>query len=141
VEGWQTRALKLFPELHNKISENTSGPASLWIDLFNALVDAYEQEPVDDDLIGRIYDYASWSFQQPDTGDVKTDLPSAAALGLIESLPLDQNVSQDLYRWLSSESFDGFEALFRYHLTDEEYRAFRDDFIRKKADYPGPSRL
>jgi hypothetical protein len=58
-----------------------------------------------------------------------------------ESLPLDHAVSEDLYRWLSMETFEGCENLFRYHLSDEEYRKFRYDFVRKKKDYPGPSRL
>ena len=39
------------------------------------------------------------------------------------------------------ETFEGFESVFRYHLPDEEYLKFRDDFIRKKKEYSGPSRL
>ena len=141
VEDWRIRALEQFPELENEINENTLGPEGLWIDLFDALASAYEERPVNDDLIGRIYDYAAWCFKQPDTDNVEIDLSSATAVGLIENLPLHRNVSDDLYRWLSVESFEGFEALFRYHLSDEEYRKFHCDFIRKKSEYAGPSRL
>jgi len=141
VEDWQARALERFPELEDEINRNTLGPGGLWIDLYYALTSAYEERPVNDDLIGRIYDYADWCFKQPDTGDVNTDLSSATAVGLVENLPLNQAVSEDLYRWVSMETFEGCESLFRYHLSDKEYEKFRDDFIRKKKKYPGPSRL
>jgi len=39
------------------------------------------------------------------------------------------------------ETFEGCENLLRYHLSDDEYQKFRDDFVRKKKDYSGPSRL
>ena len=141
MEDWRAKAQESFPELEYEINRNQGGPAGLWNDLHYALTTAYENHPVNDDLIGRIYDYAAWCFQQPETADAETHLSSAAAVGLIESLPLDQAVSEDLYRWLSMETFAGCESLFRYHLSDEEYRKFHDNFVRKKKDYSGPSRF
>ena len=140
MEEWQKRAIQTFPELEEDLRRNSLGPGGLWIDLFNALASAYEEHPVNDDLIGRIFAYAAWCFEQPDTGNVETDLSSAAAVGLMENLPLDKAVSADLYRWLSIETFEGCENLFRYHLSDEEYRTFRDEFMRKKSQYSGTSR-
>ena len=94
-----------------------------------------------DDLVGRIYDYAAWCFQQSDTGNIETDLSNATAVGLIESLPLNRAVAQDLHRWLSIETFEGYERLFRHHLSEEEYRGFHGDFLAKKKDHSGASRL
>jgi len=92
-------------------------------------------------LIGRIYSYAAWCFEQPDTNDTEADLSDATAIGLIETIPLDRKASDDLYRWITVEAFDGFENLFRYHLEDEAYRAFRAEFVLKKKTYSGPSIL
>jgi hypothetical protein len=138
MEDWQSKALNLFPDVDAAIDR---GPMGLWVDLHLALIAAYDESPVNDDLIGRIYDFAAWCLKQPETGDAETDLSSAAAVGLIEDIPLERRVSEDLYRWLSVETFEGFENLFRYHLSDEEYRRFHDEFIRKKREYSGKPRL
>ena len=113
----------------------------LWTDLHSALAGAYQATPIDDDLIRRIYDLAAWCFRQPGTGDGETDLSNATAVGLIESLPLDQTVSDDLYRWLSVETFEGCESLFRHHLSEQEYRKLHSEFIRKKKGFTGNSHL
>jgi len=91
--------------------------------------------------IYRIHDHARWCFSEPKTGNIDADVPNAAAVGLVESLPPDRRVSEDLYRWLSAESFDGFENLFRYHLSDAEYQRFATEFLQKKEQFIGQSRL
>jgi hypothetical protein len=140
VEDWRSKALEIFPELQELIGDE-SGPIGLWIELHYQLVRAYSRQPINDDLIGRIYDYAKWCLAQPSTGDAQTDPSRAAGVGFIENWPLDKNISNDLYRWVSTETFDGCEALFRYMLSAEEYQRFATDFRRKKKDYHGPSRL
>ena len=141
MEVWRARALEHFPELQDEINRNQGGPLGLWDDLYYALTTAYERMPANDDLIGRVYDYAAWCFQQPRTGDAETDLSNAVAVGLIESLPLHEGASDDLYRWLSIETFVGCESLFRYHLSDDKFRKFQAHFLAKKKDYSGPSRV
>jgi hypothetical protein len=140
MDEWQEKAFDLFPELRDEIDRyQPYGPTGLWIDLFNKLQRAYDEEPVNDEMIKRIYGFAVWCFEQPSTNSVETDLPSAAAMGLIEDIPLDTRVANDLYRWMSVEAFDGFENLFRYHLSESEYGAFREEFMRKKKDFSGDS--
>ena len=141
MEDWRSKALTNFPELEYEITRNQGGPIGLCTDLHIALLAAYRASPINDSLIRRIYDYAAWSFRQPETGDTETDLSNAVAVGLIESLPLDQRVSDDLYRWLSVETFEGCEGLFRRHLSEEEYRKLHSDFIRKKKGFTGTSLL
>ena len=138
---WLSKALDMFPELEEKFEYADISPMSFWIELHMALQDAYEQHPSNDDLISKIYDYAAWCFDQPQTNSAETDLSTAVACCLIEHLPLDRAIAEDLYRWMSAESFDGFENVFRYHLSDEQYIAFRNNFMRKKRAYSGPSRL
>lgn len=143
MEDWLAKAQELFPELQGNLFDNHihDRPMALWIDLFDLLQMAYEEVPINDDLIGRIYEYAAWCFAQPESQDVKYDLSDATAVGLIESIPLAKKAAADLHRWISAESFDGFESLFRYHLPDEQYRAFREDFMRKSKTYTGTTRL
>jgi hypothetical protein len=115
---------------------------ALWIDLDYLLHTAYEELPVNDDLIGRVYDYASWCLDQPDTRGSETDLSGTIAFCLIESITFEKQASADLYRWMSVESFLGFENLFRYRLdTEAAYCKFRDGFMEKKRSYSGPSRI
>jgi hypothetical protein len=141
VGDWQAKALHSFPELEYEINRNQSGPSGVWTDLYCALVKAYEEQPINEDLIARIYDYAAWCFRQPQTEDIETDLSSATAVGFIENLPLDHRVSADLFRWLSAETFEGCERLFKYHLSDKEYEEFHREFMRRKMEFSGPSRL
>ena len=132
MEDWRAKALESFPDLQDIVKEEQGGPIGLWIELFYKLTRAYDEQPSNDDLIRRIYDYADWCLNQPSTGDATTDPSSAAAVGLFESIPLNQNVSEDLHRWISVEQFEGFENLFRYLQSDEEYLRFTDKFMRKK---------
>ena len=141
MENWRAKALKDFPALQDMIEEQ-SGVIALWIELYNLLETAYEQQPVNDKLIANIYDYAAWCINQPQDPDAGIEDPSsAAAVGLIESIPLNKHVSEDLYRWFSVEAFDGFENLFRYHLSEEEYRKFSEEFRRKRKEFGGDSRF
>jgi len=129
-----------FPDLRELI-EQESSPMSLWIELYHVLVIAYDQQPINDERIGKVYDYAAWCLKQPQTGNKETDAPSGAAVSFIEDIPLNQRISDDLYRWVSAETFDGCENLFRYLLSDEEYQGFAAEFHRKKKEFGGASPL
>jgi len=141
LEHWLAKALECFPELEEEINRSQGGPLGLWGNLYDELEKAYEAQPINEDLIARIYGYAAWCFRQPETGEIETDLSDAAAVGLVESIPLNKRVSDDLYRWMSQETFDGFENLFRYHLSDQEYARFSLDFSGKRKNYSGLSHL
>jgi hypothetical protein len=142
LEDWLAKALECFPELESDFGLiQDLSPMSVWIELGLALGEAYAAQPINEDMIGRIYDYAAWCLAQPQTEDALTDLPTAVAVCLIEHLPLNKRVAEDLHRWMSVESFKGFESLFRYHLSDEAYDPFRDEFMCKKRTYSRPSRV
>jgi hypothetical protein len=44
-------------DVEEVISEPSSNPLSLWLELHFVLVDCYQRNPPNDDLIGRIYDF------------------------------------------------------------------------------------
>jgi hypothetical protein len=144
LERWQDKALELFPDvpkLSDVLGSAAPGPLGVCNELYLALIDSYVTKPFNDDRIGRIYDFAAWCFRQPQTHDASTDLSNAVAVGLIENLPLDQRVASDLYRWVSTETFEGCERLFQYHLSEEEYHKFLADFLNKKKQFSGSPRL
>ena len=114
MEYCLARAIECLPELEDQVTEpqRITGPMSLWIDIWFLLVEAYDVTPINDDLIRRIYDFAAWCLDQPSTSDIETDLASTVAVAFIEDIPLEKRVSEDLHRWMSTESFKGFEHLF-----------------------------
>jgi hypothetical protein len=140
VEAWQSKALELFPELREKIEEQIN-PMGLWIELTFALDDLYEEQLPSDERIGKFYEYAAWCFQQPRTDSAETDLSSAVAVAFIEDIPLHKGIAADLYRWMSVESFDGCEKLFRYHFSEVEFKKFSSEFHAKKKTFKGIPRL
>ena len=144
MQNWRAKVIELFPDVPD-VEEVVTEPSStffdLWLELYFALVDCYQENPADEDLIGRIYDFASWCLARPRADDAETDISAATAVGFIEHLPLDKQVLGDLHRWVSVETFQGCESLFRYHLSDAEYRKFSSEFLSKKKLLNGQSRL
>jgi hypothetical protein len=140
LDEWRAKALKYFPDLPDLI-EHQPSPLSLWVELYEVLVRAYDQEPINEDRIGKIYDYAAWCLRQPNTGSNDTDPSSGVAVSFIEDIPLNQRISEDLHRWMSAETFNDCESLFRYTLNGEEFRNFSTSFHRKKEQFGGPSRM
>ena len=143
MDAWFTKAAEMFPELEDLLTEpgHLSTPMAFCSELYFKLLDAYDERPVNDGRIGRIYEFIGWCLLQPSTDTADTDLPTAASVGFIEDLPLDKRVADDLYRWMSVESFKGMENLFRYHLSNGEFQTFADQFLQKKKQFNPPSRI
>jgi hypothetical protein len=131
LESWRAKAIELFPDLRDLIEEEPSA-LSLWIELYLVLARIYDQDPIDEHRIRKIYDYASWCFAQPETGSRDTDASSGVAVSFVESIPLNQRISEDLHRWMSLETFDGCENLFRFHLDEKQFQDFSAAFHRSK---------
>ena len=140
MENWRAKALEYFPTLQEMI-EKQPNAMSLWIELALELEHVYEEKSPSDERIGQFYDYAAWCFKQPQTQSAETDLGTAVAVCFIEHIPLHKGISNDVYRWMSAGSFDGFENLFRYHLDDGQYKKFSDEFHAKKKHFKGTPRL
>jgi hypothetical protein len=145
MDYWLTKAIECLPELEDIVTEpepqRITGPMSLWIEIYLKLIDAYDVVPINEDLIRRIYDFADWCLKQPSTSEVETDVSTAVSVAFIEDLPLDERITEDLHRWVSIETFKGFENLFRYHLSDEEYQRFEKDFLNSRRPTDPPPRL
>ena len=143
MDVWLTKAAEMFPELEDLLTDSghLSTPMAFCSELYFKLLDAYDERPVNDRSIGRIYEFIAWCLQQPSADSVETDLPSAASVGFIEDLPVDKRVANDLHRWMSVETFRGMENLFRYHLSEDEFRTFVDQFLERKKHFNAPSQI
>jgi hypothetical protein len=133
MQDWHAKALKEFSELEPEINRNQGSPVGLWADLFCTLRMAYHDRPADENLIGRIYDDSAWCLERPETENVESDLSSAAAVALLENIPLDCAVSGDLYRWMSVgfESFSGITCPKKHSISSAltfsaKHRSTRD---------------
>ncbi len=105
---------------------------ALWVEISSKLEKTYGTEPRHDDFIRRIYEFAFWCLEQPQTNSAETDLSNAVAIAFLENVPLNLRTATDLHRWLSVEDFDGFASLFRYHLDEIELAKFRAEFVAAK---------
>ena len=143
LEYWLKKAAEYLPELEDVITREQPlpGPMGLWIDLYFELVKAYDVSPINEDLIRRIYDFAGWCLNQPNTPDAATDVSSAVAVAFFEDLPSNRRIAEDLHRWMSIETFRDLENLFRYHLSDEEYQRFSKEFMSRRQPSDPPPRF
>ena len=79
MEDWRVKALELFPDLRDLI-EKQPNAMSLWIELTLLIETVYAEVPVDEERVGRFYDYAAWCLKQPRTESAGTDLSTAVAV-------------------------------------------------------------
>jgi hypothetical protein len=123
---WRQVGIEKIPRCQ-RIFEEADSAMRLWIDLWFPLVDAH-RSPADEELIGQIYDYASWCWKESRNYDTRT----AVACAFYEHLPLEPSVRRQVGKWLSAEEFDGLKEVFRYHLTAKEHAEFSREFHAQK---------
>jgi hypothetical protein len=111
----------------------------LWIDLWLPFTEAHTS-PVDEELIGQIYDYASWCWTESRNYHTQT----AVACAFYEHLPRERKVRERMAKWIPVDLFEGLKEVFRYPLReqlDEFVRAFyeqRERFAAAAAPRPPP---
>ncbi len=130
MSSWRRIALEKLPEYRDLI-EHADNPMALWIDLHIKFKEVYRAETPDDGVIRRFYEYARWCLESPGARDYLSEAGSAAACAFYEHLPQNGVIRRDLPRWLSRDEFLGLRDVFRYHLSDEEYRIFEAEFLGK----------
>lgn len=120
---WRVRAFEVFPEMA-EVFEEVDTPMSLWLRLSDAFDSAYN-EPRDEGLIQRIYDFADWCLVQPREKDADQDLLSCVAVCFFEHIPTRKASREDMPRWFTWEEVAGMRSIFSYHLADDEFDQLR----------------
>lgn len=102
---------------------------ALWLELSDRFSRAYEQQPRDESLIARIYDFADWCIQAPRNQDAGHDPLTAVAVCFYESLPTHKLARDDMPRWFLCSEVAQARAIFSYLIEPEEF----DDLVRHLA--------
>jgi hypothetical protein len=110
---WQKVGIEKIPRCRQNF-EQAGNVMHLWIDLWFPFNEAHTT-PVDEELIGQIYDYASWCWTQSRSYHTQT----AVACAFYEHLPLEPMVREQIAKWISVDLFEGLKEVFRYHLGDQ----------------------
>ena len=127
MSAWRRVAIEKLPEFR-EIIEAAETPGMLWIDLLVRFEGAY-QEPADQDLAHRVYEYAGWCLTKSKDQDIET----AAALSFYEHLPLNKKIRKDMANHLTREVFLGLKEVFKYHLAEGEYEEMEQEFLKQSA--------
>jgi hypothetical protein len=130
MSAWRREAIRRIPKLKGLIEE-ADGPMALWIDLRSACEDAMN-DPVDEETIAGIYDYAAWCLLIPRRGWAMT----AVVVAFYEDLPTRKLLRRSMPQWLTRMEFNGIKQVFYYHLSPQEVTDLVDEFNREKPRYP-----
>lgn len=123
MSTYREEALERFPEFNQEISESEN-PMALWIELHLIFENAYKT-PRNDDLIKRIYMFADWCLQQPQSQHAEDDLFTAACVCFFEHISEYKAAREDMPRWFTVEKLTALESVFRYHLSEEKFAALK----------------
>jgi hypothetical protein len=126
MSAWRRVAIEKIPR-YRKLIQRADTIGMLWVDLWLEFVHAHS-DPIDEELVGQVYDYAWWCANAPDP-----DTSTAGVLSFYEDLPLYPAVRAQMAKWLPAEVFAGMGQIFRYHLDSyEEYREFVQQFYEQR---------
>ena len=117
MSAWRNEAIKRFPE-HIKEIKNAENAYALWIDIRQWFETAYDNGNLE--LISLIYNYLSWTLEQPRESTADDDLSTAASVCFVEHIPEYPKARADMHRWWSKKLFDSYKPLFIYSLGQEE---------------------
>jgi hypothetical protein len=122
MSAWRRAGIERLPGFRSLIEQATS-PMALWIDLWLAFEDAFEEG--NQERIRKILEYARlcWSSQSD-------DVVTAVMCGFFEHLPQRADIRKAIPTLISSAEFGQLKEVFRYHggdsAIDELDRAFKD---------------
>jgi hypothetical protein len=101
---WQKVGIEKIPRCWQNF-EQAGNVMRLWIDLWFPFTEAHTT-PVDEELIGQIYDYASWCWTESRSYHSQT----AVACAFYEHLPLEPKVREQIAKWISVDLFEGLKV-------------------------------
>jgi hypothetical protein len=124
-EDWRARAIVSFPEISAEL-EDEEDIFSVYI-LFSKLEDMVRtaHREGDDDLLRRIYGYASWAREQPDD-----DIQNAVGVSFYEHLFDERWMRPLVVPWINSRIVALYMGLWEFRLTAAELEEVRQLLVR-----------
>ncbi len=134
VSDWRRQAQEMLPELMDEISDAVT-PMQLWIEIGFAFDNAYN-EPRNEDLIRRIYSFASWCVKQPQIVDAQAqdDLFTCVVVCFYEDIPANKAARADMPRWFTKEEVQQNKEVFSYSISEGDYQELLNLFALTKID-------
>ena len=142
MSEWREEALKYLPQYEALIEE--AGTISyFWIELWFEFRDAYQQNPINEQIIAGVYDFAAWCWHGSDFKGNHIEMITTVFGSFYEHLPADPVRRHDMARWLCLDEFEVLQyGPFRYYLNADEHKIMIAEFRAAKAKgfYPNPVR-
>jgi hypothetical protein len=124
--AWRRAVKEKMPRLR-ELLEDSPTFGVFWSELWFKFVRAHS-DPIDEELIGQVYDYAWWGANLPDP-----HMHTVAVYSFYEDLPTDPKVREQVAKWLSAQVFTGMGEIFAYHLRSyEDYKEFVREFYDQR---------
>lgn len=118
---WGRQAFNRFPDLIDSF-DLVNSPYDIWIELSAAFRNAYKSTPRNEDLISRIYDYATWCCSQPEGATAEDDLGTCVCTGFYEHIPESAEALEDMPRWFSLSEVLLMKEIFSYMVGEEGFQ-------------------
>ncbi len=129
---WRSQAQEVLPELGEEIAEATNS-IQFWIEIGFAFDAAYN-EPRNEDLIRRIYRFASWCIEQPRSKHAQDDLFTCVVICFYQDIPANKTARADMPRWFTAEDVKQNKEVFSYHISVAEYEELLASFAAMKTE-------
>ena len=118
MSAWRRAAIKRIPT-QRALVERSESVGMLWVDLWLCFVDAH-REPVDEKTIRGVYDFAKWTCEEARNDEMAT----STCCHFYEHLPTEPLVRAQLRKFMTRGEVSELSAIFKYHLSEEEYLRF-----------------
>jgi hypothetical protein len=125
---WGEEAFKRFPDLIDRF-DVVDSPYQLWFELRDAFQQAY-RDPRDEDLISRIYAYATWCCSQPRAKTAEDDLATCVCTCFYEHIPESPEALKDMPRWFSRSDVLTMKDIFSYMAGEDGFQRILAAFER-----------
>ena len=124
MEEWRARAFEDFPDVCAELGgeDEEFSVYQLWFELLPLVEDAHRSG--DDELLRRIYGYASWSFDQD------RELSNAVCVTFYEHILDERWMRVDALSWLNRRVVNDVRTLWVDRLTADEMREV-DQLVEK----------
>ena len=102
-----------------ELIQRSESVSMLWVELWFRFVDAH-QEPVDEETIRGVYEFAAWTCADSQSDEMAT----STCCHFYEELPTEPLVRAQMRRFMTREDILGLSEIFKYHMTPDEHREF-----------------
>jgi hypothetical protein len=101
--------------------EKSDGLMALWIELCSKFERAY-MTPVDNEFIGRVYDYARWCSRRPPVSDDPGNDPlTCVCCAFFEHVLTIPAARREMYRWFSVADVMASKRVFSHLIGEDDF--------------------